>query len=603
MKSKNSFWTSLSSRSAVLGVMRPFISSRALPCLLLPLAASLTCTNALAQAVPPATFTQTATSGATSLTINFKLHSVRSSNFAVFTQGTGGTLTSVSTDVARTYLGTVTGRPGAIAAGLRKSDGTVWYKIIFEDGTGWESQGGTPTTFGSATWTPAYPSSVVPSSGAGSTVYAAEIGVDVSNRYYVDCGSNTADTLLQIEWNMIKVNSIYLRDAAILQRIGRVIIRSTSSADPYAAMSGDTNAMLGEIKNQWNNVLPASTHDLAMLADTSAYAGLAWVGAVASVNRYGVSSPGPGNPTGLEAFWRHEAGHNWGSNHYEGGGKPEGPTIMSDNSLARFSSPELAKIIAHRNTVTASLDNMGTYSSYPLPPRANADRSTVIPGSTTAITFDVLANDSDSNGQTLTIPSFGTTSANGGTITRSVGTGPGGRDRLIYTPPAGMTTLDTFNYRIQDSAGYQAIAKVYILPLPSPGTYSLKNVTTGLGLDGMGYTTAPSNMGMYAFNGVNNQRFVLSYSGDYVKLKSITGNLYMDSLGATATGAPIGQNSLSASTNQEWKMEYMGSGIYRFTNRANGKAMDSYGLTTNGSAPNFYTANDGGNQQWILAPA
>ena len=57
-----------------------------------------------------------------------------------------------------------------------------------------------------------------------------------------------------------------------------------------------------------------------------------------------------------------------------------------------------------------------------------------------AVTIDVLANDADSNGDALTLFSFAAQSAQGGTLSRSVGTGPGGRDEIIYTPAAGFTT-------------------------------------------------------------------------------------------------------------------------------------------------------------------
>ncbi len=67
-------------------------------------------------------------------------------------------------------------------------------------------------------------------------------------------------------------------------------------------------------------------------------------------------------------------------------------------------------------------------------------------------TIDVLANDGHTTGQPIVISSFQGTSVHGGTITRSVGTGPGGRDQLVYNPPTGYVGPDTFTYTVQDPA-------------------------------------------------------------------------------------------------------------------------------------------------------
>ncbi|MCG3121970.1 MAG: hypothetical protein GIKADHBN_00343 [Phycisphaerales bacterium] len=69
-----------------------------------------------------------------------------------------------------------------------------------------------------------------------------------------------------------------------------------------------------------------------------------------------------------------------------------------------------------------------------------------------AVTVDVLANDGHSSSLPIVIHTFDATSQHGGTVVRSVGTGPGGRDELIYTPPTSYTGSDTFNYTIKDTA-------------------------------------------------------------------------------------------------------------------------------------------------------
>ncbi|MBO9555843.1 Ig-like domain-containing protein [Cellulomonas sp.] len=85
-------------------------------------------------------------------------------------------------------------------------------------------------------------------------------------------------------------------------------------------------------------------------------------------------------------------------------------------------------------------------------PVANDDAATTTAG--TAKLVDVLANDTDPNGDTLAIRSVGT-SAQGGTVTIS-----GGKAR--YTPPASFRGTDTFTYVVEDSRGASDEATVTV---------------------------------------------------------------------------------------------------------------------------------------------
>jgi hypothetical protein len=86
-------------------------------------------------------------------------------------------------------------------------------------------------------------------------------------------------------------------------------------------------------------------------------------------------------------------------------------------------------------------------SAGPLPPiAANDNAGTVATG--LPVVLDVLANDFDPNLDPIIIDTFDATTALGGTVTRSVGTGPGGRDQLVYTP--GLAGNDSFNYTVRD---------------------------------------------------------------------------------------------------------------------------------------------------------
>jgi hypothetical protein len=75
-------------------------------------------------------------------------------------------------------------------------------------------------------------------------------------------------------------------------------------------------------------------------------------------------------------------------------------------------------------------------------PIANPDTATTPAGQ--AVTLAVLANDSDANGDTLTIAAYG--QGKNGAVT------PSG-SRLVYTPRAGWSGVDTFSYTVKDAQG------------------------------------------------------------------------------------------------------------------------------------------------------
>lgn len=81
-------------------------------------------------------------------------------------------------------------------------------------------------------------------------------------------------------------------------------------------------------------------------------------------------------------------------------------------------------------------------------------------GVTPPITIDVLANDTHVAGSTMTITSFAATSTLGGSVTRSVGSGPGGRDQLIYSAPPTLSGHDSFAYTVSDTSGNSAASSV-----------------------------------------------------------------------------------------------------------------------------------------------
>lgn len=87
-------------------------------------------------------------------------------------------------------------------------------------------------------------------------------------------------------------------------------------------------------------------------------------------------------------------------------------------------------------------------------PNAVADTATT--RGATPVDVDVLANDTDPNGDALRLRSAGPTSANGGTVAVV------DDDTVTYTPRAGFKGADTFEYVVEDSRGLTDTAVVTV---------------------------------------------------------------------------------------------------------------------------------------------
>ena len=105
------------------------------------------------------------------------------------------------------------------------------------------------------------------------------------------------------------------------------------------------------------------------------------------------------------------------------------------------------------DTATISIQVKGT-RVINSPPHADNDSATTDEGQPVGI--NVLANDTDPDGDPLTISSLDTTSANGGTISDN------GDGTVTYTPADGFTGTDTFNYHISDGNGGTDDARVTV---------------------------------------------------------------------------------------------------------------------------------------------
>ncbi len=98
----------------------------------------------------------------------------------------------------------------------------------------------------------------------------------------------------------------------------------------------------------------------------------------------------------------------------------------------------------------------------------NAVNDTTETAFNTAVTIAVLANDSDPDGEQISIASFDQQTSNGGTIALNGA-------MLVYTPDAAFSGTDTFTYTIADSEGLTSVATVTVEVLPRSNTAPVAN--------------------------------------------------------------------------------------------------------------------------------
>ncbi len=131
----------------------------------------------------------------------------------------------------------------------------------------------------------------------------------------------------------------------------------------------------------------------------------------------------------------------------------------------------------------------------------------------------------------------------------------------------------------------------------TPTYYKLANRTTGLCIDGLGYTTNGADCAQWSSSSSYNQQWAIIPEGSYVKLKNRATGLFLDGMGRTTAGSNCGQYAGGSSTNQQWT-ETVSGGYYRYQNRATGLFVDGMGRTSAGSILGQYTGGSSTNQQW-----
>lgn len=233
------------------------------------------------------------------------------------------------------------------------------------------------------------------------------------------------------ESSIARMNATYLRDVFTETHISEIVIRQ----------DGDPDWDQG--RAELLATFPKATPNHVFTITNEKGSGLAYVcqlgGATSNEqqNRYAVGKAGLSDDGGFYVVIRHEFGHNLGSDHYEGGA-PEGPTILSGNSLSRLSSYEVEVMLQCREPgkgaeATRYAEPLGSYTEALVPPYARLDDKVVASLGGMAVDIDVMANDHDGNGEAVALSAHDPQSAMGGELYLKPGKGE--RDRITYIPP------------------------------------------------------------------------------------------------------------------------------------------------------------------------
>ena len=290
------------------------------------------------------------------------------------------------------------------------------------------------------------------------------------------------------------MRTIYQADLQILPHANYLRLWSTA-ADPWTQTS--SGSQLNEFRNWWALNMASQSRDVAMMLSMRGLGGgVAWLGTACNL-QYGYSVCG--NLSGYFPYplvnndsqnWdimvtSHELGHNVGSQHthdfcpapadqcspsgYFGSCQTaqaciNNGTIMSychlcgggmTNMVLNF-HPFCVDAIVSYMTGACSISEEAT------PPVAVADWFDMFQGTPT-VNLDLLANDVLVNCEAITLDTVVAVTSQGGTLTRLVGAGPGGRDTVRYAPRAGFVGVDQWGYRVREaSGGYSPSATVNV---------------------------------------------------------------------------------------------------------------------------------------------
>ena len=284
------------------------------------------------------------------------------------------------------------------------------------------------------------------------------------------------------------LTSIYTRDVNV--RISVRYLRLWTTTDPWTAT--DTGTQLEQFAGYWQANMSSLVRDLAhFISGRGLGGGVAYLpGVCSSGYGYGVSAnlagffPSPlvdNNGQNWDIYViSHELGHNFGAPHTHNysppldgcGSSPQDCTVANADEGTIMSYCHLCsggvqniKLRFHPGnieSIEARLASIGcNYTGPATAPFGAPDTATAF--TTVPVTIDVLANEVLFNCEAVGIGTFTTETTDGALVTRSIGTGPEGRDQLVYVQPdPNAAGSDNFTYRVVDASGQETLVPVTV---------------------------------------------------------------------------------------------------------------------------------------------
>jgi hypothetical protein len=442
----------------------------------------------------PGTFQVSLDMGGGRTTLALQRHSLRAPDFQLRVQGDDGTIRAVEAPEPATYRGYVVGEPGSAVAASLTPDGLTaavfgalgdWYLEPTDNARGEHSIEHGSSFEGGVCGTDellfAAGAEVAHSAGQTSGTWSgldcqqvAQIAFDVDFDYYTNVGSSVPTVIADVEAVMNAVDLIYVRDTQLTYVLTDTIVR-TAEPDPYSSLI--PGELLSAFRTEWNNNQGAITRDLAHFVtgremDTNVI-GLAWVGVMCGSYAYGLSQY-TGSFSSRVTITGHEIGHNWSAPHCL-----DPSCVIMCGGCHQIGDLSAKRMRNHADN--ASCIDPAPGGPTAVPPNALNDEYLA---AGTAL-YDVLENDYDGNCDPVSIVSWDIFTLAGGSLGISLGTGPGGRDQLSYTAPAGQEgASDSFTYTITDGGGFDsAVVNLADTRLDLVAHYKLDETSGGTMLD------------------------------------------------------------------------------------------------------------------------
>ncbi len=319
-----------------------------------------------------------------------------------------------------------------------------------------------------------------------------ELAVEIGSRSFLASSAYNGD--LNLAMNVAQgivgnMNARYLHSAGMRFRIGNVIVRTNAATDPLRdQITEHSVASLRAFGDYWQSNLSevGDTHDVAIYHIRDNPSGFAHVSGLGDKNRRYLTCSGNGPTSWADGTLAHELGHMLSLNHHSrsleefyeskprnnagsnsAGGEDVFISVMhgsGNHNVGRLATGEANRVYNFRR----SRPNSGDLVTNPQDARpfGHADYFT---SDGSPVMLDVIANDYDANNDVLDVHLLDTISQKGATLSISQGTGPGGRNEILYTPGPETDGQDFFHYTVCDSTGLTDWGAAYVLNPILPG--------------------------------------------------------------------------------------------------------------------------------------